>query len=107
MAATLALTSSGNISPVSDLGVVPSDGSPGSPLMAATLALAPGLERLLTLSQGRNLVCLVLARWVGRLVQLGAFKGGTPSGGPSGNGPQKEKVQGELTASPLVATRSK
>ena len=53
MAATLALTSSGNISPVSDLGVVPSDGSPGSPLMAATLALAPGLERLLTLSQGR------------------------------------------------------
>ena len=38
---------------------------------------------------------MVLARWVGRLVQLGAFKGGTPSGGPSGNGPQKEKVQGE------------
>ena len=64
MAATLALTSSGNISPVSDLGVVPSDGSPGSPLMAATLALAPGLERLLTLSQGRISVCRCRFRWV-------------------------------------------
>ena len=38
MAATLALTGSGNISLVSDLGVVPSDGFRGSPLMAATLA---------------------------------------------------------------------
>ena len=26
-------------------------------------------------------------------MRLGAFKGGTPPGGPSGNGPQKEKVQ--------------
>ena len=39
MAATLALTSSGSISPVSDLDAVPSAAPSREPLMAATLAL--------------------------------------------------------------------
>ena len=92
MAATLALTSSGNISPVSDLGVVPSDGSPGSPLMAATLALAPGLERLLTLSQGRILDFRFGLEGGGMAVGFGApvlaLIGGRPQGTvvPSGKG---------------------
>ena len=92
MAATLALTSSGNISPVSDLGVVPSDGSPGSPLMAATLALAPGLERLLTLSQGRILDFRFGLEGGGMAVGFGApvlaLIGGRPQGTvvPSGRG---------------------
>ena len=85
MAATLALTSSGNISPISDLDAVPSAAPSREPLMAATLALIPGLERLLTLSQGRNFGYFGVGQ-VGRPSGAAAlFRGGVPRGTPLGN----------------------
>ena len=76
MAATLALTSSGNISLVSDLGVVPSDGSHGSPLMAATLALTAWARASPNAQPGSE--CRFLDFLVGLVGSVGMGGAGAP-----------------------------
>ena len=84
---------------VSDLGVVPSDGSRGSPLMAATLALTawaraspnaqPGSDFGVSVSVASS---LVVGWWVDKVGGLGCRRG-FQGWGPAGAGfPSFEEV---------------